>query len=543
MKFTTGILIGIAATLLVIGCSSTAVKRDVVAVNQSEQELKTAVLDNRPHRDEISPRAFNLYVNGTIYEELEDLSSAAQNYKNALQIHPNSYDIRYALAYVLFRMEQFEGALETLEYIRPADVPVLELRASCYRYVGDETGARNTYLEVIKQDSLNTMAYSYLSSIYRRDGDIDSVIWAYENLTRLRPANYRLWSELGKLYSELRQFDDAKRALRQSVDLVADETNLMTFARLGELYEITEAPDTALAIYKEGLAVAPTDVLLNRIVANLYVNLDSIAEAIPYAEAVVEYSPMDKAAARRLGSIYFAADSLAQADSLFTMLIEISDFHPINYYYLGRIAVFDEDYERTRDNFIRLTQVADTLSDSWLDLAFAYRRLNEVENEITTYKTGLNHMRDEASAVRLLFALGAAYERNDRIPEAVEVFEELIAQVPDNAEALNYLGYMLADRGERLEYAKQLIERALQVSPENAAFLDSYGWVAYRLGDFQEALEYLNRAVALDNDPVIFDHLGDAYRATGDMEQAQKWWRKALELSPDDEKIKEKLGR
>jgi tetratricopeptide (TPR) repeat protein len=295
-------------------------------------------------------------------------------------------------------------------------------------------------------------------------------------------------------------------------------------------------------VYKEGLTVAPKDVLLNRMTANLYVNLDSIAQAIPYAAAVVELSPMDKEAARRLGSIYFAADSMAQADSIFSALVDMSDFHPVNYYYLGRIAVADENFERARDNFMRLTQVADTLVDSWLDLAFAYRRLNQTENEVTTYKTGLNHMRDEASAIRLLFALGAAYERTDRVEEAIEVFEELIAQVPDNAEALNFLGYMLADRGERLEYAKDLIERALQVSPENAAFLDSYGWVAYRLGSFQEAVEYLNRAVVLDNDPVIFDHLGDAYRATGDIEQAQKWWRKALELSPDDEKIKEKLG-
>ena len=535
-------LVVVGAIALMGGCSSTAVKRDVVAVNQPKGKLKTAVVDNSPQREQISLRAFNLFVNGSIYEELDDLVSAAQNYKNALQIHPTSYEIRYSLANVLFRMEQFENALETLEYINPVDVPALELQASCYRYLGQKGNIHDTYLHVIRLDSLNTMAYSYLSSIYRRNGDIDSVIWAYENLIRIRPANYRLWSELGKLYAEKRQFSDAKRALHKSIELVADETNLMTFARLGELYEMTQVPDSALTVYKEGLSVVPNDVLLNRMTANLYVNLDSIPQAIPYAVAVVELSPMDKAAARRLGSIYFGADSLAQADSIFSTLVEMSDFHPVNYYYLGRIAIADEDFERARDNFMRLTQVADTLVDSWLDLAFAYRRLNQTENEITTYKTGLNHMRNEASAIRLLFGLGAAYERTGRAEEAIEVFEELIAQVPDNADALNFLGYLLADRGERLKYAKKLIERALQVSPENAAFLDSYGWVAFRLGSFQEAVEFLNRAVALDNDPVIFDHLGDAYRATGDMEQAQKWWRKALELSPDDEIIKEKLG-
>ena len=201
MKHVIVSLVVVGAIALMGGCSSTAVKRDVVAVNQPKGKLKTAVVDNSPQREQISPRAFNLFVNGSIFEELNDLHSAAQNYKNALRIHPTSYEIRYSLANVLFRMEQFEDALETLEYINPVDVPALELQASCYRYLGQKGNASDTYLHVIRLDSLNTMAYSYLSSIYRRDGDIDSVIWAYENLIRIRPANYRLWSELGKLYA------------------------------------------------------------------------------------------------------------------------------------------------------------------------------------------------------------------------------------------------------------------------------------------------------------------------------------------------------
>ena len=79
--------------------------------------------------------------------------------------------------------------------------------------------------------------------------------------------------------------------------------------------------------------------------------------------------------------------------------------------------------------------------------------------------------------------------------------------------------------------------------PENAAFLDSYGWVFYRQGKYKKAVEYLKKAVSLDSDPVIFDHLGDAYKAKGDTAQARTWWQKALELSPEDEAIKQKLNQ
>jgi tetratricopeptide (TPR) repeat protein len=202
----------------------------------------------------------------------------------------------------------------------------------------------------------------------------------------------------------------------------------------------------------------------------------------------------------------------------------------------------NEQLERARDEFIVLTQLADSVYESWLDLGFAYRQLGQQNKEIETYQTGISHMRDDAGRSRLLFALGAAYERYTMIPEAVATFEEVIAANPDYDQALNYLGYMLADRGERLSYARDLLERAVALSPDNAAYLDSYGWVFYRLGDYEEALVYLKKAVNLDSDPVIFDHLGDVYKAVGNIDQARTWWQKALEMDPDNEEIKEKLG-
>jgi tetratricopeptide (TPR) repeat protein len=185
--------------------------------------------------------------------------------------------------------------------------------------------------------------------------------------------------------------------------------------------------------------------------------------------------------------------------------------------------------------------MADTVAQSWLDLGFVYRRQGEDSLEIEAYLEGLEHVPDQRGRLRLKFALGASYEQSDKIDLAVSAFESVIEVDSMHAEALNYLGYLLADRGQRLDYALELISRAVDLVPDNPAFLDSYGWIYYRLGDFEKAVHHLSDAVKLDSDPVMFDHLGDAYESSGNLKEARKWWQKALELNPEDSTIKTKL--
>ncbi|MEW5924324.1 MAG: tetratricopeptide repeat protein, partial [Candidatus Zixiibacteriota bacterium] len=167
-----------------------------------------------------------------------------------------------------------------------------------------------------------------------------------------------------------------------------------------------------------------------------------------------------------------------------------------------------------------------------------------VDLEVATYNTGLNYVKNLDDSVRIMFNMGATLERNGRFDEAVGIMEKIIELMPDHSQALNYLGYMLADKGVRLKYARGLIERALEISPDNGAFIDSYGWVLYKMGDYKKALNTLIRAYQLEsNDPVVAEHLGDAYAALGDMENAHNYWKKALELNPDNESLVEKLRK
>ena len=527
---------------LVVGCSSRVVKRQIREVKAEPRQLHAEPVPLSPSEDKIHPQAFHFFVNATLYEQMGNPYLAAVNYRKALRFYPNSYEIRFSLAKHLYRLQKFKDGLDVMAEINPEDVEVWKLRAALYLAAGDEGSARMSYLELIALDSTDSKSYAYLAGAYRKLGNLDSTIWAYKNLVRLNSEQHRLWTELARLQTQAGDYDSAKASFRSSIELAGEPRNIISFIGLGELYQATQQPESALAIFNAALEIEPDNVLIHRGLRRTYVDMDSLQKALRHAQEEVRLTPLDRSAARRVGMLYYWLDSLQQADSVFTHLAESGERYPANHSYLGRIALRHDDLERAREQFTIVTQLADSVYESWLELGYVYRQMGQPDKEIETYRNGLSHMRDEQSQSRLLFTLGSALEQHGRIDESVAVFEVLIARAPDFDQALNYLGYMLADRGERLEYARELIEQAVSISPDNAAYLDSYGWVFYRLGNYQEALVNLKKAVKLDSDPVIFDHLGDVYQAMGDTEQAHSWWQKALDMEPDNEKIKEKLG-
>ncbi|GEM_PF-306506 len=133
--------------------------------------------------------------------------------------------------------------------------------------------------------------------------------------------------------------------------------------------------------------------------------------------------------------------------------------------------------------------------------------------------------------------------------EAVEWLEQVLDEFPEDPGALNDLGYLWADKNMRLQRAYRMIQQAVTAAPDNAAYRDSLGWVLYRLGRYQEAVKELEKAAEQEPDPVILDHLGDAYHAVGRTAEAVEAWRRALEgfrNEKDDsqaEKVAEKLRK
>ncbi|MCM2310409.1 MAG: tetratricopeptide repeat protein [Steroidobacteraceae bacterium] len=136
-----------------------------------------------------------------------------------------------------------------------------------------------------------------------------------------------------------------------------------------------------------------------------------------------------------------------------------------------------------------------------------------------------------------------AYERAGDGDAAIRDLRQLLRDRPGDATVQNALGYTLADRDRNLDEARTLVAAALEQTPDNAAVLDSMGWVLFRQGSLTEALAYLQRADQLGDDAEIDLHLGEVQWALGDQDAARATWQKALERSPDDARLKERIER
>jgi len=163
-------------------------------------------------------------------------------------------------------------------------------------------------------------------------------------------------------------------------------------------------------------------------------------------------------------------------------------------------------------------------------LGVAHRETGRLEESELMLRRALElRPRDE----RALFELGVLLERMDRAEEAAGIFGEVLEVNPLNAVARNYLGFMLADRGIRLQESLAHLEIAVAQEPDNGYFLDSLGWVRYRLGDLRQATKLLERAAALADIAPIRAHLAEVYERQGMISQARDNWRRALALEPD----------
>ncbi len=148
---------------------------------------------------------------------------------------------------------------------------------------------------------------------------------------------------------------------------------------------------------------------------------------------------------------------------------------------------------------------------------------------------------------RVKFQLATVYEDQKDFDRAESLLKEILKENPKNANTLNYIGYMLADRGVRLQEAVKYVEEALALEPHNGAYLDSLGWAFFKLNELDKAEKYLLQAVELvRNDPTIHDHLGDLYYKTGLYDKARDYWMKSVSAgtSPEEvQKVREKLEK
>jgi tetratricopeptide (TPR) repeat protein len=199
-----------------------------------------------------------------------------------------------------------------------------------------------------------------------------------------------------------------------------------------------------------------------------------------------------------------------------------------------------EAYEQARKMQGDASLDDDARRNAYLLEAELRQKDQDASGEIEALTRGLAAYPDDSA---LLYARGLAWEKRDQIDRAEADLRRILVTEPDNTAVLNALGYTLADRTTRYQEALQLIDRARAASPDEAAIIDSYGWVLYRLGKVEEALAQLRRAFTLMKDPEIAAHLGQVLWEQGQRDEARRYFDEARKLDPESRSLQRALEK
>lgn len=294
----------------------------------------------------------------------------------------------------------------------------------------------------------------------------------------------------------------------------------------------------------------------------------------------IDDAPMIRDSVRsKLVDIFMAASEHNAAREQLEALVRDDPTNPQTYYLLGSIAYEQKQWSQAMEYFRKTLLLAPAFEPAHYDLAAAELAADDPTSALATlqaaamrfnpgflaeYLTALSQVRlkNYGEAVKhynsaeiiaraadprrlsadFYFEAGVALERSGAREEAVRSFQKAIELKSDFPEAQNYLGYMWAERGENLTKARDLIALALKAEPKSAAYLDSMGWVLFKLNQPKDALEYILQAVQFTETPdaTLYDHLGDIYAALHETDKAKDSWRKSLAVE-DNPDVRKKI--
>ena len=296
-------------------------------------------------------------------------------------------------------------------------------------------------------------------------------------------------------------------------------------------------------------------------------------EAVKVFEGAERWSGGDPGLRFRLGVLLLQFDRPGEAEKVFRDMTEGHQGDSQARYLLGVSLLAQEEYTEAievlarigpedaqySDALVRRAIALDSLQRGAEARALLEARLSEVpqDEEVLLALAGLHENsgdyrgavelleayvgRGEVDNARVFFTLGVLHDKLKDWRTSAEYMKRSLELRPDDAHALNYLGYTYADQGLYLEEAEGLILRALELRPQDGFITDSLGWVYFKQERFEEAVTTLRHAVEIaPKDPVIWEHLGDALLKWGERKQALEAYRKTLEISPDTGSAREK---
>ena len=505
------------------------------------------------------------------------LKLAIEQYGQIVKIEPDNVDDHLLLGR-LYRLnndlQKAETELKIAVKLDPESEEAITTLSLLYSDEGDTTHALQV-LSSVPDAGRSAKLYAALGATYEQRKDYKSAIDAYKHAIQLDRDNLDAIRGLAENLLNDGQIDAALDQYKVIAD--ANPEDAQTYLRISEIYRRQGKYDEALESLKKAEAMVPDALEVPYNIAVVYEAQARYDEAVKILQDLLKktekpessYSQSDRnnrgIFIERLGMVYRDQENYQAAVEAFRKMIPLGDDNARTGYqdiidsyreakqWPEATAVAKEAVQKLpNDRELRMVldaQLADTSDpdkpiadvrsllkgtpedrEVYLRLAIMYSRVKRWSDaeEALNKAEQLSTKAEDKEYVS--FLRGSTFEREKKYDEAEAEFKKVLAANPQNAAALNYLGYMNADRDLRLEESLNYIKLAVSLDPTNGAYLDSLGWAYFKLGKYDLAEESLSKAaLRMGSDPTVQDHLGDLYQKTGRLKLAAAHWERAVE--------------
>ena len=546
------------------------------------QEAPQAAQPALPDRQEEARHdlALRRFVDASVHDLNNEYAEAILDYQEALQYEPVAA-IYYAISRdfsLLGKPAQAAEAGRKAISMEPGNITYHENLATVYLNAFQPDLAIGEYESIVHLDSNYQNGWFNLARLYQPTKPLKA-LEIYEKLLDRNGDEWDLLLQSAEIYNSLGRFNEAADHYRRMLEI--DPSNKALRRQLAETYSKAGEPQKAIEMLESMLELDQEDLEATATLADVYLDQKEFGKAIALYEKLLQSDKSNPELRLRVGVAYFGQ---LQRDSTLTpkavQILEAvrrdipNDWRP--YWYLSAIAANQKEDSLSQYYMAQVTKLAGWNADAWwylgsslfdkgeyaklletmdraekslpkqdyrvyLLMGLAYSRLEQPQQAVSALKKAyaLN-----PKDINTISSLALEYDGMQQFADSDSLYEEALRIDPQNALVLNNYGYSLGERGLQLERALDMAQRAVAAEPDNAAYLDTLGWIFFKLSRFTEAQQYIAKAVDTGKaSAVVVEHLGDIFSKLGNREKAVELWQKALGMNGGNQALKDKIGR
>lgn len=447
--------------------------------------------------------------------------------QKALDYFPDDPFLHYLLAERFvdtFQFEEAEKALEKSLQLNPAFSKPLLLQGALLERREKRVEAEAIYRRLLKKKDASEKTSFLLAENLVKQKKLPEAIQVLQSHIRHNGESVNALYYLATIQKHLKAYFDVAASYLKALQLDGDNQQLRN--ELAQFYIEMKNPKEALNQYLLLEDRSPFDLGVKLQIASLYEELGKTKKAIEKLKEVTVINPKADRIHYFLGILLEREKQFSDAEKHFSEISNSSELYRDGVFHLVAIYHLQNEFPKAIQILERAIQHQSGIPQFYNYLALALEETGDLKKGIDVLRDGIRHNPNQET---LHFELAIFLDKNGEREKSVVEMKRVIEINPDNAEALNYVGYLYAERGEDLDGALKMIEKANQLKPGNGYIIDSLGWIHFKFGNLEKAGFYIRQALKVfPEEPVILEHMGDVVLKQGERGKALQFYRQAV---------------